>query len=518
METTLFSFLTDNRAKLLELLLEHIGLTFLSLLLACLIAIPLGLWIARRPQAATPVLGFAGILQTIPSIALLGVLIPVLGIGVKPAIFALFLYAILPILRNTYTGIQGVDPAVKEAAQGMGMTPWQVLTQVELPLALPVLFAGIRTAAVINVGVAALAAYIGAGGLGEFIFGGIALNNNFMILAGAVPAALLAIVFDQLLALLERVRRLKGSQLALLLIPLLGLTAWQNQDTRLGLKAAFDPEFSDRADGLPSIQQQYQDIAFNTVILNAGLLYRAVAEGEVDLISGYSTDGRVQAYNLKVLQDDQHAFPPYECAAVLNSATAQQYPMLVDALELLAGQINDSTMTALNFQVDHLKKAPEDIARVFLESLNLLQPDRSSGGPSIIIGSKLFTEQYILVEIFRQLIEGHTDLDVDARPGLGGTKICFDALRNGEIDLYPEYTGTGFQVILDPPDSLAERIFTDRQAVYDYVWQASSSQFQVQWLSPLGFNNTYALMTRAELARERGWQKISDLKDGQRAE
>src|SRR5690606_11954937 len=133
--------------------------------------------ISRKKQLASIVLGFTGILQTIPSIALLGFMIPLLGIGVKPAIFALFLYALLPIVRNTFTGISGTDPAVREAAVGMGMSDLQLLLRIDLPLALPVIFAGIRTATVINVGVATLAAYIAAGGLGEFIFGGIALNN-----------------------------------------------------------------------------------------------------------------------------------------------------------------------------------------------------------------------------------------------------------------------------------------------------------------------------------------------------
>ena len=185
----LVEFMADNQAKLLEQVLEHIGLTFISLLLAALVAMPLGILITRRQRLAGSFLGLAGILQTVPSIALLGFLIPILGIGVKPAIVALFLYALLPILRNTYTGIQEVDASVKEAALGIGLSQGQLLRQVELPLALPVIFAGLRTATVINVGVATLAAYIGAGGLGEFIFGGIALNNTAMILAGALPAA-----------------------------------------------------------------------------------------------------------------------------------------------------------------------------------------------------------------------------------------------------------------------------------------------------------------------------------------
>jgi osmoprotectant transport system permease protein len=160
------------------------GLLLSRLFIAVLVGLPLGIYITRKKQLSGVVLGIAGILQTIPSIALLGFMIPVLGIGAKPAIVALLLYALLPIIRNTYTGITGVDEAVKEAAVAMGMSKWQVLFKVELPLAMPVILAGIRTATVINVGVATLASYIAAGGLGEFIFGGISLNNTNMILAG----------------------------------------------------------------------------------------------------------------------------------------------------------------------------------------------------------------------------------------------------------------------------------------------------------------------------------------------
>ncbi|MGN6509937.1 MAG: ABC transporter permease, partial [Chitinophaga sp.] len=199
-----FEFLASQSDKLLQQTLTHISLTLISVAIAIAVGVPLGILIAKRTKLAGSVLGFAGVMQTIPSIALLGFLIPLLGIGPKPAIFALFLYALLPIIRNTYTGINGVDAYVKEAAKGMGMTARQVLFKVELPLAMPVLIAGIRTAAVINVGVATLAAYIAAGGLGEFIFGGIALNNTNMILAGAIPAALLALLFDFLLSRIQK--------------------------------------------------------------------------------------------------------------------------------------------------------------------------------------------------------------------------------------------------------------------------------------------------------------------------
>src|SRR6201996_4348006 len=217
---SLWAFMHQQSAKLLQQTIQHIGLTFISLLIAVLIGLPLGIYITRNKKMAGIVLGAAGILQTIPSIALLGFMIPLLGIGPIPAITALFLYALLPVIRNTYEGINGVDAGVREAAVAMGMTPMQRLLRVELVLAFPVIMAGIRTATVINVGVGTLAAYIAAGGLGEFIFGGIALNNTNMILAGAIPAALLAIVLDFILSLLQKMK-LKRLSAAFITVPLL---------------------------------------------------------------------------------------------------------------------------------------------------------------------------------------------------------------------------------------------------------------------------------------------------------
>src|ERR1044071_4578073 len=205
-----WEFISEQSGKLLDQTIAHIGLTFTSLLIAVLIGLPLGILIAKKRKAAGVVLNIAGVLQTIPSIALLGFMIPLLGIGPLPAITALFLYALLPIIRNTYTGIKEVDPSVREAAAAMGFSNRQILMKVELPLAMPVILAGIRTATVINVGVATLAAYIAAGGLGEFIFGGIALNNTNMILAGAIPAALLAILFDFLLSKAQKINLRKA--------------------------------------------------------------------------------------------------------------------------------------------------------------------------------------------------------------------------------------------------------------------------------------------------------------------
>jgi osmoprotectant transport system permease protein len=200
-------FMLQNRGQVLELTLEHIWLVAISTLLAVLIGIPLGILITRWPRLNKPVLGATNIIQTIPSLALFGFLLPVPWIGERAdrlAILALMLYALLPLIRNTYAGIQGIDPAVVEAGRSMGMTDRQLLWQVELPLSLGVIVAGVRVATVISIGLATIAAAIGAGGLGEFIFRGLAMVSNAVILAGAIPAALLAIVADLGLGLLEK--------------------------------------------------------------------------------------------------------------------------------------------------------------------------------------------------------------------------------------------------------------------------------------------------------------------------
>lgn len=510
----LFSFFAENSDKLLTQMLEHIGLTFLSLTLAVLISVPAGILATRRPRLAPPLLGFAGVMQTIPSIALLGFMLPLLGIGFKPAIVALLLYALLPILRNTYTGITEVDPAVREAARGMGMTDWQVLTKVELPLALPVIFAGIRTSTVINVGIATLAAYIGAGGLGEFIFGGIALNNNVMILAGALPAALLAIAFDQLLGLLQRsrIRTLtRASGMLGIAVPLLALLPYLISVQTDRLRAGMNPEFIGREDGYNNFVEVY-DLKFNTVFLSSALMYKALREKFVDVIFGYSTDGRIAAYDLVLLEDDKNAFPPYYCAPIIREAISNRYPEVVEALNLLEGKIDNERMSALNYQVDFEKRSPEAVAEEFLKEEGLWKPDRQQGGEVLVIASKIFTEQYILAALFAALIDGYTDLDTEIKDGLGGTKICFDALRQGEVDLYPEYTGTGLLVMLSPDEATRQRLISDAAATYRYVSEAFLNQFGIRWLEPLGFNNTYALMMRAADARRRDVEAISDLR------
>ncbi len=203
----LIEFYARNSREALGLLGEHLVLVGIATVVAVAIGVPLGILLTRRPGWRRPILGFANVCQTIPSLALFGFLIPlplIGGVGARTAIVALVVYALLPIVRNTYTGIANVDPAVREAGRGMGMTDRELLVLVELPLAAGVIFSGIRVATVIGVGVATIAAAVGAGGLGVYIFRGVSVVDDTLILAGALPAALLALAADGLLGLVER--------------------------------------------------------------------------------------------------------------------------------------------------------------------------------------------------------------------------------------------------------------------------------------------------------------------------
>ena len=201
---SILAYFVKNQALILKLTLEHIKITVIAVSISTLIGVIIGILVTRYKRAATPVIGIAGILYTIPSLALFGMLIPFIGIGLKPTLIALILYSQLALIRNTFVGITHIDPSIREAGRGMGMSSWQFLRMVELPVALPVIMAGIRTAAVMNIGTATIAAYIGAGGLGWLIFRGIASVNTEQIVAGALPVTLLAIGVDYLFVLLER--------------------------------------------------------------------------------------------------------------------------------------------------------------------------------------------------------------------------------------------------------------------------------------------------------------------------
>lgn len=204
---SVIEFFVRNRAEALQLVLQHLVLVGASIGISVAVGVPLGVLLTRRHAWSGPVLGLANVLQTVPSLALFGFLIPLPflgGVGARTAIVALVVYGLLPIIRNTYTGIRAIDPAVREAGRGMGMTDGELLRQVEIPLAMGVIMAGVRVATVIGIGVATIAAAIGAGGLGVYIFRGVAMVDDTLILAGALPAALMALVADFALGRLER--------------------------------------------------------------------------------------------------------------------------------------------------------------------------------------------------------------------------------------------------------------------------------------------------------------------------
>ena len=203
-DPTFFAVLFERRGQILTQLVEHLQLTFAAMALAVAVGVAVGVLLTRCRRLAVPVLGAASVVQTVPSLALLALMIPLLGIGTRPAVAALFLYAVLPILRNTYTGIREVDPAIIEVGRGMGMTGWQILWRVQIPLCVPIVMAGVRTSAAICVGIATLCTFIGAGGLGSTIMEGMQSRGNQLILAGVLPAILLALALDGLCALIQR--------------------------------------------------------------------------------------------------------------------------------------------------------------------------------------------------------------------------------------------------------------------------------------------------------------------------
>ena len=504
---------------------EHMLLVALAVALALLIAVPLGVAIRERPTRARLVLGLANGVQTIPSLAIFGLLltVPLLGgIGPTPAVVALTLYALLPLLRGVLTGLDQVPRGLKEAGRALGLSGQQVLRHVELPLALPSLMAGLRVATVISVGVATIAAAIGAGGLGVFIFRGIATVNNTLLLAGALPAAAIALAADGALGALERrlsprkpesrnrtrqgCRRtwlgrreqglLAGALIGTLLLALpvawhhllprsggktvvigakgfteqlilgellaqeieartplqvrrefsLGSTALVHEAVRqgridgyveytgtawtaildqpllppeqrgtveararqlyaerhglkmfpslgfentfailirradgqrLGLdtisqavtparrwRAAFGYEFLNRPDGYPGLAKRYGlHFARPPTAMDLGLTYRALADGQADLIAGDSTNGLIAALKLQALEDDRGYFPPYDAVPVFNGASLRRHPQLTPVVERLAGRLSAATMRELNAAVDLERRTPEEVVR-----------------------------------------------------------------------------------------------------------------------------------------------------------
>ncbi|RIL71147.1 ABC transporter permease subunit [Staphylococcus devriesei] len=501
----LLTTLSDRKGEVLRTIFEHIQISFIALFIAILIAVPLGIALTKTKKLSEIVMNIAAILQTIPSLALLGLMIPIFGIGRVPAVIALVVYALLPILRNTYTGIQEVDPSLIEAAKGIGMKPIRRLTKVELPIAMPVIMAGIRTAMVLIIGTATLAALIGAGGLGDLILLGIDRNNTSLILIGAIPAALLAIVFDLILRYVEKLSYKKilittGVIILIILlaivVPLFGkkgdtitmagklgsepsiitnmykilieeetdntvevkdgmgktsflFNALKSDDidgyleftgTVLGeltkeelkskkeaavynqakqslekkydmtmlkpmkynntyalavkkdfakkyniktigdlqkvedkIKPGFTMEFKDRPDGYKAVAKAYDLDLSNIKQMEPKLRYTAVEKGDINLIDAYSTDAELKQYDMVVLDDDKHVFPPYQGAPMFKEKFLKDHPEIKKPLNKLENKISDEEMQEMNYKVTVKNEDPYKVAKQYLEKEGLVK-------------------------------------------------------------------------------------------------------------------------------------------------
>lgn len=509
--TDTLNFIIQKFPLLLEKLFEQIYLSLTGILLAIAISIPLGIVVARKDKAQNFFFILTNTIQTLPSLAILGFLLPFFGIGVKTAIITLVIYSVLPILRNTVTSIINIPKELIEAADSLGLTKFQKIWRIELPLALPVIVAGIRTAAAMSIGITTLAAFIGAGGLGDFIYEGLSLNNVPLILLGSIPAAMLALLLDYLISIVEKsltnrkrknnIKRtdilwllpcailasmlvifsfyllhssehkviigtknfteqlILGEILAQTLEKKTSLTVerkfnlgstyichralidgqidvypeYTGTSYRVILKASglsdpfaifnfvksaylrnyavvwlgifgfnnsnavairkeyaeknkiftitdltplasqliwgIPPDFLERPDGFKGLTTKYH-LNFKKVrLMDPGLMYEAIHHKKIDVIMAFSTDARLAEYQLVTLKDDKHLFPPYFAAPIIRNKKLKRFPEIATALSSLNGKITDSVMRALNYQVDVLKKSPEEVARAFLRSM-----------------------------------------------------------------------------------------------------------------------------------------------------
>ncbi len=522
-------FSTDLGQKVLLLSGQHLKLTFLAMLIAVAIAVPIGLLLTRFKNqiVVNSCLGLLNVTQTIPSLALIAlvmVLLKLAGlstIGVLPGVVALVIYALLPIVQNTYTGVKQVDPSLVEVAKAMGMTPGSILKKVEIPLALPSIMVGIRISTVWTIGMATLVSLIGAGGLGDLIFSGIRTVRDDYILAGAVPAAIMALLADWLLNLVQRLlntnakAKIIKTVLIILLLLASTLVLYKYLFTKdigtVGIRSGFESEFLVRPDGLPGLLNHYGfKLDHSPTHLDASLMYQACRDKSVDLICGYGTDGRIDAFNLIILEDDKKFFPPYYAAPLIREQTIQEYPQLRETLIELGGKISMGRMQKMNYAAVREKDplSIENIARQFLNEEGVTPTNKLSliDVRPIRIGSKSFTEQNILAEIMAQWIEIKLGYPVERKFNLGGTMICLQALQAGDLDIYNEYTGTGLVNILKMP------VIADPTSSFQKVKTEFYERWKLIWLEPFGFNNTYTLTMRKEHAQKLKIKSISDLK------
>ena len=414
----MFTLLVEKRDWFFDLLLQHIGISFVAIALAALIGLSLGIAIAAWRRGAKPVLALVNFVYTIPSIALFGFLIPVTGIGDLTAVVALTVYALLPMVRNTYTGLTTIDPAIIEAARGMGSTDRQLLYRIELPLAAPVIMSGIRNMATMTIALAGIASFIGAGGLGVAIYRGITTNNLAMTLAGSVLIALLAIMVDLLLGLVEK-------------------------STRRHLE--------------PSRQRTRR----------RGATMAGTGHAPTDDTAAEQAPGT--------------GVPLADPEARATGTAARRSRRRAGAVVAVAAAIVLVTAGALAFA------------------------NRGGGGDAINIATKPMTEQYILGEMLNTMIEHDTDLSVKLTQGVGGgTSNIQPGMEKGDFDLYPEYTGTGWNAVLKHDDTYDECMFDTMQQEYE-------SQLGLTWVSMYGFNNTFGLAVSKDVAERYNLSSYSDL-------
>ncbi len=288
--------------------------------------------------------------------------------------------------------------------------------------------------------------------------------------------------------------------------------AESEQDTD-SLRIAFDAEFMGRPE-YERLQEVY-DLHFTEepMQMDPGLMYKAAADGAVDVIDGFATDGRIAAYDLKILKDDKQCFPPYYAAPLIRAEIIEAHPEIKTILEKLGGRIPAAKMQEMNYAVDEKEQKPYDVAHEFLQAEGLLSDATATTGrgaegaaaAAISVGGKNFTEQELLGEILAIMIEENAGLNVKRNLGLGGTMICFKGLQGGGLDVYAEYTGTGLVNILK------KEVIADPDEAYRVVQEEFTERYDLEWLKPFGFNNTYTLTMRREQAEELGIETISDL-------
>lgn len=375
-----FKYILSNKEQILSLTIDHIKLTVIAVGIAILLGVPLGILISYVKKLNKPVLGVANVIQAIPSMALLGFAVPFLGIGTLPAVVMVILYSLLPIIKNTYTGIQNINAQMVEAAKGIGLTKFQILFKIQIPLALPVIMAGVRISSVTAVGLMTMAAFIGASGLGVLVFSGIRTVNNNQILAGAIPACILALLVDFLVGTVEKIV------------------------TPISLQKSKDS---------PEKKRKARRMQKAILSITAGVLVIIFA-----------------------------------LTSVLNGSTNEKV---------------------------------------------------------IRVGGKDFTEQHILAHMVSDLIEDRTDISVERQMNLGGTQVCFSALKSGDIDMYIDYSGTAYG------DTLKYPPISDMEKVYQTVKSDFKEQFDIEVLKQMGFNNTYVLAVKEETAKKYNMKTISDL-------